>query len=54
MRHSLVKFGSFLFLYVSNELTTTHCSTGFGKVKSPMFSAAVQNRLKSRHVPLHL
>ena len=43
-----------LLLQVCSDPTPMLCSTGFGKVCSPMYSAALQNRLTAGSVSLQL
>jgi len=33
-----------LFIQVCSDATPKHCSTGQGRIASPLFSAALQNR----------
>ncbi len=43
--HFNYTYGDLLFIQVCSEPTEMHCSTGLGKVHSPLCSAAVQNWL---------
>ena len=38
-------YGDFLFIQVCSDPAPMQCSTGFGKIKSPLFSAALKNKL---------
>ncbi|DBA91174.1 TPA: hypothetical protein ACH3X1_016006, partial [Trebouxia sp. C0004] len=38
-------YGDLLVIQVCSDATSKHCSTGHGRVASPLISAAVQNRL---------
>ena len=40
-------WGDLLFIQVCSDATPRHCSTGQGKIASPLFSAALQNRLRA-------
>jgi len=38
-------YGDLLFIQVYSDAKPMHCSTGQGRIASPQFSAALQNRL---------
>ena len=41
-------YGEVLFIQVCNDPAPMHCSSVQGKMQSPLFSAALQNRIRSR------
>ena len=41
-------YGEVLFIQVCSDPAPMHCSSVQGKMQSPLFSAALQNRLRSR------
>ncbi len=43
--HRNYTYGDLLRIQVCSEPTELHCSTGLGKMQSPLFSSALQNRL---------
>jgi len=43
-----------LFIQVCSESAPMHCSTGFGKMQSPLFSVALQNRFTACTMSLQL
>ena len=46
--HCIYTYGDFLFIQVYEDPTPMHCSFAEGKMPSPLFNAALQNRLTSR------
>ncbi len=52
--HCKYTFADLLFMQVCSDATPKHCSTGQGRIASPLFSAALQNRLKAGTVSLQL
>ncbi len=47
-------YGDWLFIQVCSDPTSMHCSKAQGKTQSPLFSAALQNRLTAGSVSMHL
>ena len=47
-------WGGLLLTQVGSDATNMLCSTGQGKVASPLFTAALQNRLTAGSVSLQL
>jgi len=43
--HCNSTYEDLLFIQVCSESAPMHCSTGFGKMQSPLFSVALQNRV---------
>ncbi len=43
--HCVYTYADLLFIQVCNEPASMHCSTAQGRISSPVFSAALQNRL---------
>ncbi len=43
--HCHYTYKDLMLIQVCSESAPVHCSTGFGKMQSPLFSAALQNRL---------
>jgi len=52
--HCNYTFGGLLFKQACSAATPMHCSTGQGKMHSPLFSAALQNRLTACSASLQL
>ena len=52
--HCSYTYGDLLFIQVSSDPAHMLCSTVQGKMQSPLFSAALQNRLTAGSVSLHL
>ena len=54
LSHCIYTYGDLLFIQVCSDATPVHCSTGQGKMQTPLFSDALQNRLTAGSVALHL
>ncbi len=52
--HCNCTLGDLLFIHVCSDATPKPCSTGQGKIASPLFIAALQNRLTAGIVSLQL
>ena len=52
--HCSYTYGDLLFIQVCSDPAPMLCSTVQGKMQSPLFSAALQNRLTAGSVPLQL
>ena len=52
--HCSHTYGDLLYIRVCNDPAPMHCNTGQGKMQTPLFSDALQNRLTAGSVALHL
>jgi len=52
--HCKYTYGDLLFRHDCSDPAPMHCSSLQGNMQSPLFSAALQNRLTAGSVPLHL
>ena len=52
--HCSYTYGDLLFIQMCSDPTPVHCMTVFGKRHSPLFSAAVQNRVTAGSVSLQI
>ncbi len=52
--HCNYTYEDLLFIQVCSESAPMHCSTGFGKLQSPLFSVALQNRVTACTMSLQL
>ncbi len=52
--HCKYTYGDLVFIQVCSDPAPMHCNTVFGKRHSPLFSAALQNRLTAGSVSLQI
>ena len=52
--HCNYSYGDLLSIQLCSELTVMHCSTGQGKVHSPLFSGVLENRLTTGTLSLQI
>jgi len=52
--HCMYTYGGLLFMQVCSDPGPMHCSKVQGKMQSPLFSAALQNRLTAASLSLHV